>query len=437
MKRSWLLIAVCSLVAVLSVPVPASALTQRTGDSVTVDESIDDDLYVFGQTVEVAGDVDGDVIAFGQTIRITGDVTGDVIAAGQTISVGGSVGGSVRAAGQDVRVESKVAEDVVAAGQTVRLTRDGSAGRDAAVAGNDVQVQGEVGRNVLAGAQRLRIDAPVGGDVTADVERLSVGPQGRVEGDVRYFSEREAQIDGEVAGDTDRYPPRTDQVDYRRPSPAAQFFWAVVGWVRDLIGLALFSLLALLAARPIIERAAWESWYGRPLVAGLIGFAVFMSALPIAFFVFLIGLLLGGWWIAFVWLAVVWIVGLLGAVVISLAVGMWVVRALAHRTIHPMLAVLLGVLIYSLVGAVPILGWLAVFVGVLVGMGGVVLTLYGSRSAPSAPAVTAQPAATVPGHPGAPTVAPHEGSVASGPDAAPAPPPPVPPAEGTLPPGSS
>lgn len=404
MKRIAALVGIVVLTGLLAFPAPAVAFTQRAGDNVTVGESISDDLYVFGNSIDVSGDVSGDVIAFGQSVRISGAVTGDVIAAGQYVTITGDVGGSVRAAGQNVEIDSAIADDAVAAGSDVRISAEGSVGRDAVLAGNTVIVGGDVKRNVLSGGQDVRIEASVGGDVTADVEQLTIASEGSVGGDVNYYSDREARIDGQVAGETNRHEPRTNQVEYRRPSPAARAFWAVVSWVRGLVGLILFALLALLAARPVVVRAAWESWYGRPLIAGLIGLGIFAAALPVGFIVFFIGLLIGGWWIAFVWLAVLWILGLLGAVVISLAVGSWLIGMIAHRSVHPILAALLGVLVFSVVGAIPVIGWLAVFVGMLMGMGAVVLTLYASASAPVAPAAVTPQVAETPAPPPAPPV---------------------------------
>lgn len=388
MKRTIRLVsAVLVLGFLLAMPAEALAFTQRTGDTVTVDESINDDLYVTGANIEVSGDVDGDVVAFGQNIRITGDVTGDVISAGQNITVSGAVEGSVRAAGADVVIDGRVAEDVIAAGSTVRVTSGGSVGRDAVIGASSLQLDGDVSRNVVGGADRMSIGALVGGDVTADVARLTVEEDGRVAGDLTYYSDTEARIDGDVGGETNRYAPRREHAE--KPDVFGQIVWGVLGWIRGLIGLALFAVLVVLAARPVAERAAYEAWYGRQLLSVALGLGVFAVAFPIAGLVFVTGLILGGWWIAFVWLALVWLLAMFGVVVAAVAIGRWIVDALAHRSVHPVLAAVLGVVVLSIVGAVPFIGWLAFFVAMLLGMGALLLIAYSPRP-PAAPDASGQ-----------------------------------------------
>src|SRR5687767_15870586 len=69
----------------LSIASPALAFDGRGGDTVTIasGETINDDLYVAGETIVVDGTIKGDLVAFGQTITINGIVEGDLIAAGR------------------------------------------------------------------------------------------------------------------------------------------------------------------------------------------------------------------------------------------------------------------------------------------------------------------------------------------------------------------
>ena len=70
----------------LIVPATALAAEVRSGDTVTIgpNETVTDDLYVFGNNVVVQGTVNGDVIAAGSSVTIAGHVTGSVMAAGST-----------------------------------------------------------------------------------------------------------------------------------------------------------------------------------------------------------------------------------------------------------------------------------------------------------------------------------------------------------------
>lgn len=377
MKR-WILVACVSLVlsaGVFAPPPQAFALEQRSGDVVTVSDDVNDDLYVFGSSITVSGKIDGDVVAFGTSISITGDVTGDVIAAGSNINVTGSVGGTVRAAGSSIQVTGDVANDVVLAGGQIGLPGPGSVGRDAALAGGTVAVDGEVKRDVQAGAGTMSIGSLVGGNVTADVGQLTVASGAQVDGDLTYYSDTQARIDGTVSGKTVRHPARTTRTG-REPTPVGRFLFGVLGWMRSLVGMALFALLALWLLGPFVPRAA-DSLIAKPLQSVGIGFLITAAVLPFAGIAFVAGLLVGGWWIAFVVLAVVWIAALVGVVVTSVAVGRWVLARMGGRTVHPVLAALFGLLLIWIVGAVPFLGWFVRYVAMLFGLGALALTIWG------------------------------------------------------------
>lgn len=69
----------------------------RGGDRVVIgqQETIDDDLVVFANTIMVNGTVNGDLIAFGNTISVNGTVNGSAVLAGQTVRVNGEITGTV------------------------------------------------------------------------------------------------------------------------------------------------------------------------------------------------------------------------------------------------------------------------------------------------------------------------------------------------------
>ena len=76
----------------------------RAGESIVVeaDETIEDDLYLFGTSVTIEADVPGDVVAFGSSVTITGDVGGDVLAGTSNLRITGTVSGDVRAGAANI-----------------------------------------------------------------------------------------------------------------------------------------------------------------------------------------------------------------------------------------------------------------------------------------------------------------------------------------------
>jgi len=89
------LLAVVAGMLAIGLPASAFAAEVHSGDTVLVPagETINDDVYAFGNNVIIQGTVNGDVIAAGSTVTINGHVTGNVMAAGNTVTVSAPVDG--------------------------------------------------------------------------------------------------------------------------------------------------------------------------------------------------------------------------------------------------------------------------------------------------------------------------------------------------------
>jgi hypothetical protein len=114
------------------------------------DQTIDHDLYVFGQSVVSNGTIAGDVVAAGGSLVVDGVVNGDVIAAGGRVTVAGQVTGDVRAAGGQISIAGTVSEDVLASGGSVSVS--GNVGQDLIAYGGSVDVAGAVAGSTLGSA---------------------------------------------------------------------------------------------------------------------------------------------------------------------------------------------------------------------------------------------------------------------------------------------
>src|SRR5688500_8264308 len=233
------------LVAVILALTPSTAAAAeiRSGQDITigVNETIDDDLYVFGNNISILGTVRGDVVAFGQSVSVDGTITGDLIAPAGTIASRGQVGGRVRGAGASIALNGRVTNDLIFAGNEITVSNNGRVGRDAVIAGTTATLSGPVGRDVRAGATTLRIDGPVGRDVVAQVDQLQLTDNASVEGSLTYTSASEAQIanPGSVRGRTERRVPESTTETPVAEGPAA----LALDWIKGLVGLLILGLL--------------------------------------------------------------------------------------------------------------------------------------------------------------------------------------------------
>jgi cytoskeletal protein CcmA (bactofilin family) len=176
MPRNRLLRAAPLAALLLAVLVPvAFAATVEQGTTYTLAQGqvVNDDLYVFAQTVTIAGHVYGDVIAAGTKVEVapSGVVDGDLMAAGQDVLVEGSVGDDVRAAAYTVEVRdgAHVGGDLLGAGFNVSIAQGATVTRDVVAAGSQGIVDGMVGRNLKFAGSGLEVTGSVDGDVEAVV----------------------------------------------------------------------------------------------------------------------------------------------------------------------------------------------------------------------------------------------------------------------------
>ena len=372
----------------LILPLTAFAADVRSGDDITIGPTdvVTDDVYAFGANILVQGTVYGDVIAAGSNVTINGHVTGSVMAAGNAVTVNGPVDGSLRVAGNMVTLGAPVGTDVLAAGSAVTLNPVGAVGRDLLAAGSSVTVQAPVERNVKASGGTLTLAAPVGGAVDATVSNLVIGSGAAIEGPIAYVSAQPATVS---PGANLEQPLQRTEPPTRSTAP-----WEIGGldllmWLRGFVGLAIFgSLLAL--AFPRVATTVADTGERRWLASLGLGFALLVAVPVVACLVFVIGLMIGGWWIGPMLLGLYTVLLVLAYVTFAEWVGLTALR-LNKRTAHPAVAMLLGVLIVSLVGLMPVLGVLVGFAAVLFGLGALALSGWRAYRVPAAtaPAVDA------------------------------------------------
>lgn len=362
------------------VPGLAMAAELRSGDVVRVgpEEVIEEDLYAFGREVSIQGTVRGDVITAGQQVDISGTVEGDVMSAASNNRISSPVRGSLRAAGGELSVSGSVGEDAMLAAGNLQLTSEAQVGKDLYLASGEAQVYAPVLGELRAAAGTLTLAAPVGQDAHAEVGTLRLTDEARVNGNLSYRSERDAQLasGAVVAGTVEHLAAR--QAERQGPLMGVYF------WLRSLVGLfALGLLFALLAPR--FTRRVTAMLRQRPLPSLGWGAALFVSIPLLASLVFIVGLLLGGWWLALFILAFYALAIALSFPVVGLFLGRWLLERFHKTGAHLAMALLLGLVLLTLVGRVPILGGLVALATILFGLGALLLSVVRSREPAGAP----------------------------------------------------
>jgi len=423
---------IMALVALLMLGLaPASlALDGREGDNVVIgpDEVIDDDLYVGATTFTLDGTVKGDLIVAGSEITINGTVEGSVWAAGRTVTVNGTVKNSARIAGAALIVgeNAKITRDLIAAGYSLETKAGSSIGSDLYYGGAQALAAGTVARDVKAGCNGFELRGSIGRNAeiflseSANVGQypqaagfmpylppvptvpyqLTLAPGAKIGGNLDYTSWTSVSTEGIVAGQATRHDPPVNQTQ-RRVQPveagragAFSAGMAVLIWIwnqaRRLITLFLVGML-LAFVFPAWTKKLMDKVQGQPLPSLGWGFvtmvAVFFGFWIIVFVTVLLALLLGvitlgglmGTVVALGVLAALVLViafglaaGYVSQVVISYLIGR-LIFAKAHldQTLERILALVVGLILYVLVTAIPCVGSIIGFVAALFGLGAI------------------------------------------------------------------
>jgi hypothetical protein len=388
-RTLWSLLAATAIA--LLVPLTALAAEVQSGETVTIEPNqvVTDDLYAFGSNVIIQGTVQGDVIAAGSMVTISGHVTGDVMAAGNSVTVTGPVDGSVRIAGNLLSVAAPVNGDALMAGSMMTVNSTARVGRDALLAGATMNLQGPVVRDVKASGGKLTIASSVGGGVDARVNDLALTEAASVVGPVSYVSPHDAAV-----------APTTSVGALQRTAPPTTVNpWEVGGvdmlaLVRGFVGMAALGLLLVLVfPRAASTTAATLQHEWLPSLS--IGFGLLVATPIVAFIVFMLGLLVGGWWIGVMLLILCAMLALVGYLACAEWLGLAALRV-AKAAVHPIWAVLLGLLILAVVSLIPVLGGIAVLAATVFGVGALTVSAWHAyrQAPPVAVAPTAAPTPT-------------------------------------------
>jgi len=144
--------AIILLITVLLLSSGALALKTFSGEVVTIDTPIDDDVFAAGNMVNINAPVNSAIVA-GGNININAPVKGDVFAAGGQVNLNSNVGGKLVTAGGNVNLGGGIGTNLVAAGGTVDILSGKTVGKDALIAGNNVINAGHVNGTLTVSAK--------------------------------------------------------------------------------------------------------------------------------------------------------------------------------------------------------------------------------------------------------------------------------------------
>jgi len=357
---------------------PASALVFRSDDETTVgiDDIIDDDVFIFGDDISVKGTINGDLIAFGSTVTIDGMVNGTILTAGSNITVNAIGVRSIWAGGSDIDIGAEVQNNVVIFGGTLMVTDKAVIGRDLKGFGGKLEVHGDIGGTIDAGSGAFEFSG-TSDDLAVNADEIKIRESAHIYGDLTIKSEKPADIEqgaiitGEIiykkvdSGDG-------DGEELFALAPVLAIFitlWKIVCFIAKLI----VGIVIIAISQRFVRRVV-NSLSRMPWISLLVGFLA-LIIVPIAIVIVL--MLVIGFPIAvfggFVYTAV-WY---LAAIFVSCFIGEKAIQLFKKEgkiSLYP--SFILGFVIITVIGLIPVLGFVLKLAVLLFGMGMILIGLW-------------------------------------------------------------
>ena len=311
-----------------------------------------------------------------------------VVSATPVFAQGGDGGKVVFGGSFTLESGEEIDGDLVIFGGSAVLEEDSRVDGSVVVMGGSATVAGEVDGDIVTfgGNVEVRRTAVVDGDL------ITIGGNvNRREGAVVRGSEVEGL---EFTG----FPrfwtfPTGLNLSNRWPNVWSNFLFDVLRSVFVALALAALGLLVVLFW-PKQTKVIGQAILVAPLPSGGVGLLTAVVAITLMV-LFAITICLSP--VAFLLGVAMLVAGVFGWIAVGLLVGQELLRAFKVKGITPMIAVVVGILLISLLGAIPCIGTIAAIIAGCLGLGAVVLTRFGTQTyplpapVPPAPPVLAEP----------------------------------------------
>lgn len=392
--------------------------------TVIIDGTVNGMVLAAGNDIVLNGTVNGDLIAVGSSVTVnTGaKITGNLFTCAQVVNVNGEIGGSIAAGVMSLVVKdnSTIGRNVYFGGYNFELKSGAKIARDLAAGGYQVVLDGKIERDVKASVASFNLNGSVGRNIDVQVEKpgqasgysyggpwspqtgnipmqnpgLNIGKSASIGGNLVYTSpvEQSSAVQSTPNGKTVFQTPVPTENKTTQPAPRFRFesglFNLFKNMARNFISLMALGALACWLI-PVVLRGVSDTATRKVLPSLGYGFLTYLIGWFGTFFGFLVVIC------AAIILAVISFGGLFGIVfwtgtttllaAFTLFMGMilWGTKIIAAYVIgriileqlfkqtnaNAFLCLLIGVVIYVPLRAVPLFGWLVDVFVTLVGLG--------------------------------------------------------------------
>lgn len=363
-----------SVFAVANVSV-AFAGEFEAGESYVLPEAevVNDDLYTVGGGIDIAGTIFGDFVVAGGMVAMNGLVSGDLLAVGGDVTVYGDVQDDLRVAAGQIVLAGNVEDDVLVATGMLQVSASSNIKGDVRVAAGTVIVNGVIDGDFDMVGGELLIEGVLNGNVSVTAERITLGEGAKIMGNFTYKSPNEVKMADNAVVVGKVIFEQIEKYSFNKSLIKGLVIAKLIKFLIVLVAAMVLVLLFGKGVRSLIDRAASNFWPS--CWRGLV-FLIVVPVLVVLLLVTVLGSFLGGI------LGAVYVACLMFArVLVGILLGALVVKYFkkSKKISLDWKVVLLGVFLAEVLCLIPVVGWLILFVLMLVSLGTIVEVAKKSR----------------------------------------------------------
>ncbi len=348
----------------LSIPASTQAMPHFAGDeTITPQESLDDDTYAAGGTLIFENTINGDLVLAGGNITVKGTVNGDLIVAGGNVDIQGTITDDVRVAGGNIKIDgAQIGDDLLAAGGTIRVDKNTRIAGSSFVSGGVADFAGTVSEDMELNGGEITFNGNVTGNakIAAD-ERFTLGTSAAIMGNLQYSADREPAFGTDFVRGNFEYKPHDAAWQAQRQTA---WIWLILNWFLFTFASTFIVGLMLVWFFPYKLIRTTRRLYQEPAASLGKGFLTIVSliALTIVSFITVVGIYLGLVFL-FIFIVLLLVTGAFN----GFSTAFWLHRdgKKDPSTLKMIGLLALGTAAYSLVTMIPVFGWIA---GTIFGM---------------------------------------------------------------------
>lgn len=310
--------ALATLLTLFSAGVLFAQIETRSGESITEDGVFEDMVFLAAGDLSVNAKSKDDIFAAGGDVSVMGAQAEQMLVVGGDILFSEVAFQDLITAGGDLTlVSGSVTDDLVAAAGNLDILPEFSIGGSAVLSGGDVTINTPIGGELRVAAGQLTLNADVAGDAHLVGEKVRIGPEVHIRGDLRHRANTidispTATVDGEIVALEAPTTPDYEKWGARAAAAAAVFFLAFVIGAAILVVVVSLTLPSLMngaatmirtkpfstlgigfltvAAAPAVIALLFASILGIPLALMILSFYLAAFPLALAAFAYFVGM---------------------------------------------------------------------------------------------------------------------------------------------------